>query len=77
MLLRLRARAAEVRNDPSFRHPLMQVPPDNLDLLYSGRGTVVAYEPDPESVARLGYTRHDAERAVRAMVPYYRKLIEG
>ena len=54
-------------NHPSF--------PD--DTLYSGRGTVVAYEPDPESVARLGYTRHGAERAVRAMVPYYRKLIEG
>lgn len=45
--------------------------------LYSGRGTVVSYEPDPESVERLGYGRHDAERAVREMVPYYlRKIAE-
>jgi len=51
-------------------HPSM---PDAT--LYSGRGVTVAYEPDPASVARLGYRRHDAERAVREMVPYYRQLV--
>ena len=47
-------------------HPSM---PDAT--LYSGRNVIVAYEPEPESVRRLGYRRHDAERAVRAMIPYY------
>lgn len=47
-------------------HPSM---PDAT--LYSGRSTIVAYEPDAQSVERLGYRRNDAERAVRAMVPYY------
>jgi dihydroflavonol-4-reductase len=46
------------------------------ESLYSGRGIVIAYEPDPVSVQKLGYRRHDAERAVRDMVPYYRRLIE-
>lgn len=54
-------------NHPSF--------PD--DTLYSGRGNTVAYEPDPASVELLGYRRHDAERAVREMVPYYRRFIEA
>jgi len=43
--------------------------------LYSGRGTTIAYEPDPASVTRLGYRRHDAEHAVREMVPYYRERL--
>lgn len=50
-------------------HPSM---PDAT--LYSERGVTVAYEPDPASVTRLGYRRHDAERAVREMVPHYRRL---
>ncbi len=41
------------------------------DTLYSGRGNIISYEPDPDSLRRLGYDRNDAERAVREMVPYY------
>jgi nucleoside-diphosphate-sugar epimerase len=44
--------------------------------LYAGRGATVAYEPDPDMLTRLRYRRHDAERAVREMAPYYRKLAE-
>lgn len=58
-----------VRNE---EHPSM---PDFS--LYSGRGATVAYEPDPDSVALLGYARHDAERAVREMAPYYRKIVSA
>jgi nucleoside-diphosphate-sugar epimerase len=51
--------------------------PSMPDLtLYAGRGATVAFEPDPAMVARLGYRRHDAERMVREMASYYRRLIE-
>jgi nucleoside-diphosphate-sugar epimerase len=43
--------------------------------LYAGRGATVSYEPDTVTVARLGYRRHDAERVVREMAPYYRRLV--
>ena len=45
--------------------------------LYAGRGATVAYDPDPGMVVRLGYRRHDAERVVREMAPYYRRLVES
>jgi len=44
--------------------------------LYAGRGATVAYEPDPDMVARLGYRRHDVARVIAGMVPYYRRVIE-
>ena len=40
-------------------------------------GATAAFELDPAMVARLGYRRHDAERMVREMAPYYRRLVEN
>jgi dihydroflavonol-4-reductase len=45
--------------------------------LYAGRGATVAYEPDTDMVARLGYRRHDVTRVIAEMVPYYRRIIEN
>jgi nucleoside-diphosphate-sugar epimerase len=44
-------------------HPLL---PDAF--IVPGRGTVLAYEPDSDETALLGYTRGDVERAVREVV---------
>ncbi|KAE8404892.1 hypothetical protein BDV37DRAFT_246519 [Aspergillus pseudonomiae] len=44
-------------------HPLL---PDAV--IYSGRGNMVSYEPDPADVERLGYRRHDVSRAVGEIV---------
>lgn len=44
-------------------HPLL---PDAF--IVPGRGTVLAYEPDPGETALLGYARDDVERAVREVV---------
>jgi len=41
-------------------HPLQ---PDRF--IVQGRGATIAYEPDPEDVARLGYQRQDVTRALR------------
>jgi nucleoside-diphosphate-sugar epimerase len=45
--------------------------------LYAGRGATVAYEPEAAMVARLGYRRHDVDRVVREMAPYYKRLVEN
>lgn len=37
-------------------------------FIVQGRGNVLAYEPEPEEVARLGYTRNDVRRAVAEVV---------
>jgi nucleoside-diphosphate-sugar epimerase len=44
-------------------HPLL---PDAF--IVPGRGTVLAYEPDPEETALLGYRRGDVRRAVAEVV---------
>lgn len=44
-------------------HPLL---PD--DMLYAGRGTVIAYEPDPVERGLLGYRRGDLGETIRAIV---------
>lgn len=44
-------------------HPML---PDAF--IVPGRGTVLAYEPDPAEVALLGYGRGDVTRAVREIV---------
>ncbi|MGW5516302.1 NAD-dependent epimerase/dehydratase family protein [Nocardia africana] len=36
--------------------------------IIQGRGNTLAYEPDPEQVRLLGYTRDDCRRAVQALV---------
>ncbi|MGW1738337.1 NAD-dependent epimerase/dehydratase family protein [Nocardia sp. NPDC001965] len=36
--------------------------------IIQGRGNTLAYEPDADEVRRLGYTRNDCARAVRALV---------
>ncbi|HJV27665.1 MAG TPA: NAD-dependent epimerase/dehydratase family protein [Aromatoleum sp.] len=48
-------------------HPLL---PDMA--IYTGRGNLVSYEPDPEELALLGYARNDVERTVREVVAQYR-----
>jgi nucleoside-diphosphate-sugar epimerase len=44
-------------------HPLL---PDRF--IVPGRGTVLAYEPDPAETALLGYRRNDIDRAVAEVV---------
>lgn len=44
-------------------HPLL---PDAV--IFTGRGAVVSYEPDPEETALLGYRRNDVKRAVEEIV---------
>ncbi len=44
-------------------HPLL---PDIV--IYTGRGNVVSYEPDPADVALLRYRRGDVQRAVDEVV---------
>lgn len=44
-------------------HPLL---PDAF--IVPGRGSVLAYEPDPAETALLGYSRNDVERAVREVI---------
>jgi dihydroflavonol-4-reductase len=48
-------------------HPLL---PDAA--IYTGRGNVVAYEPDPADLALLAYRRGDVIRAVREVVEHSR-----
>ena len=45
--------------------------------LYGGRGVMAGFDPDPAMVARLGYDRHDAERAVVEMAPCYQRALAG
>jgi len=47
-------------------HPLL---PDSA--IYTGRGSTVSYEPDPDAAA-LGFRRNDIRRAVQDMVAQYR-----
>ncbi len=47
-------------------HPLL---PDIA--IYTGRGNVVAYEPDSADVAHLGYRRRDVQRAIHEIVEQY------
>ncbi|MFT4054048.1 MAG: NAD-dependent epimerase/dehydratase family protein [Novosphingobium sp.] len=47
-------------------HPLL---PDSA--IYTGRGNRVAYEPDADDAARLGYRRGDITRAVEEIVRAY------
>jgi hypothetical protein len=44
-------------------HPML---PD--DYIVSGRGRVLAYEPDPHEVRLLGYRRHDVAPMIEEMV---------
>ncbi len=48
-------------------HPLL---PDAA--IYTGRGSVVSYEPDTVETALLGYRRGDVQRAVDEIVAQYR-----
>lgn len=48
-------------------HPFL---PDSI--IVPGRGTVLAYEPDPAETALLGYTRNDVRRAVEEIVAQVR-----
>ena len=48
-------------------HPLL---PDAA--LYTGRGSVIAYEPDPAETALLGYRRGDIAAAVTEIVAQFR-----
>lgn len=48
-------------------HPLL---PDWA--IYTGRGNVVAYEPDQEESARLGYRRADIQRTINEVVAQHR-----
>lgn len=50
-------------------HPLL---PDLA--IYTGRGNVVSYEPDPADVAVLRYRRGDVQRAVDEVVAHCRAL---
>ncbi|KAF7594631.1 hypothetical protein BBP40_008721 [Aspergillus hancockii] len=52
-------------------HPLL---PDSA--IYTSRGKVVSYEPDSGDVARLGYRRHDVERAVKEVVALLQPAVE-
>ncbi len=47
-------------------HPML---PDNA--IFTGRGNFVKYEPDPASVALLGYRRNDIQRAVNEIVAQF------
>lgn len=47
-------------------HPML---PDNA--IFTGRGNFVRYEPDPASVALLGYRRNDIQRAVNEIVAQF------
>jgi nucleoside-diphosphate-sugar epimerase len=49
-------------------HPML---PDVA--IYTGRGNVVSYEPDPADMALLGYRRHDVQNAVNDVVAQYHK----
>ena len=61
--------AGDDRPVPSLdqEHPLL---PDSA--IYTGRGSVVSYEPDPAETALLGYRRNDVARAVNDIVAQYR-----
>lgn len=48
-------------------HPFL---PDAI--IVPGRGTVLAYEPDPDETALLGYARRDVRRAVEEIVAQVR-----
>jgi nucleoside-diphosphate-sugar epimerase len=48
-------------------HPLL---PDMA--IYTGRGNVVSYEPDPAEVSLLKYRRGDVQRAINEVVAQYR-----
>ncbi|WP_230942291.1 hypothetical protein [Burkholderia stagnalis] len=50
-------------------HPL---PPDLA--IYTGRGNVVSYEPDPADVAVLRYRRGDVQPAVDEVIVHCRAL---
>jgi dihydroflavonol-4-reductase len=50
-------------------HPLL---PDIA--IYTGRGNVVAYEPDPADAALLGYRRGDIQRTIDEVVAQYRSV---
>jgi dihydroflavonol-4-reductase len=60
--------AGNVGTVPSLdqEHPLL---PDIA--LYTGRGNTVAYEPDAQETALLGYRRGDVQRAVNEVVARY------
>ncbi|WP_280231972.1 NAD-dependent epimerase/dehydratase family protein [Nocardia cyriacigeorgica] len=49
------------------QHPLL---PDTA--IVQGRGNTLAYEPDPDVVRRLGYTRDDCARAIEELVDVVR-----
>ena len=61
--------AGNTENVPSLdeQHPLL---PDVA--IYTGRGNTVAYEPDPEETALLGYRRGHVAAAVSEVVAQYR-----
>lgn len=40
--------------------------------IYTGRGNVVSYEPDPAEVSLLKYRRGDVQRAINEVVAQYR-----
>jgi dihydroflavonol-4-reductase len=50
-------------------HPLL---PDFA--IYTGRGTVVSYEPEPAGAALLGYRRRDIQRTIKEVVTQYRTV---
>lgn len=52
-------------------HPLL---PDAA--IYTGRGNVVSYEPDPAEVALLAYRRHDVERSIVEIVKRIRGKVD-
>lgn len=60
--------AGNPRTVPSLdhEHPLL---PDIA--IYTGRGNVVSYEPDPADVALLRYRRGDVQRAVDEVVAQF------
>lgn len=48
-------------------HPML---PDSA--IYTGRGSIVSYEPDTAETALLGYVRADIQRAIGEVVSQYR-----
>lgn len=50
-------------------HPLL---PDMA--IYTGRGNVVSYEPDPTEASLLAYRRKDVQRTINEIVAQYREL---